>query len=143
MEITMKYLLMLMMLLSLPLKASEIQIFTPEGPVKFQVELAISQEEQGRGLMYRHTLQEKTGMLFINSPQNPLTMWMKNTPLSLDMIFINPQGIIIHIEESTIPYSTHIIGPVKNAMGIFEVLAGTCRKKDIKVGDKVSFELFQ
>jgi len=139
----MKYFLMLTALLSFPLKASEIQIFTSEGPIKFQAELAISQEEQSRGLMFRKTLGKKTGMLFINSPHLPLAMWMKNTPISLDMMFINPQGIIVHIEEATVPYSTDIIGPVKNATAIFEVLAGTCRKNDIKIGDKVSFELFQ
>ena len=139
----MKHLLITTLLLAFPLKAHDLEIFTLEGPLKFQTELALSPTEQSQGLMHRRDLKERSGMFFIMSPKIPTTMWMKDTPLSLDMIFINPQGIITQIEKSTTPYSPRIIGPYKNIMGVFEVLAGTCRKNDIRIGDKVSFELFQ
>lgn len=139
----MKLLLAVILFFTAHLKAYELEIFTAEEPLKFQTELAVSATEQALGLMNRRDLKERSGMLFIMSPKDSAAMWMKNTPLSLDMIFINPQGIITHIEKSTTPYSTHVIGPYKNITGIFEVLGGTCEKNNISIGDKVSFALFQ
>ena len=58
-------------------------------------------------------------------------MWMKNTPLSLDMLFMDKEGKILAIEENTTPYSLKTIGPIKNASKVLELLGGTVKKKGI------------
>jgi uncharacterized membrane protein (UPF0127 family) len=120
-----------------------LEIVTKSGVKVFSVELAKTKEEREKGLMFRKELPEGRGMLFDFSPQQDVSMWMKNTYLSLDMIFIQADGRILRIAENTEPMSERIIssgGPVK---AVLEVAAGTARKDGIAPGDRVAGPLFR
>ena len=81
--------------------------------------------------MYRKELPDGKGMLFDFSPEQQVSMWMKNTYISLDMIFIRADGRILRIAENTEPQSTRIISSGGLAKGVLEVIAGTAKKYGI------------
>jgi uncharacterized protein len=87
-------------------------------------------------------LPDGKGMLFDFSPEQQISMWMKNTYVSLDMIFIRADGRILRIAENTEPESTRIISSGGLAKGVLEVVAGTARKYGIAPGDRVAHPLF-
>lgn len=125
--------------------AAEIQpleIVTKSGVHVFTVEMAKTEQERATGLMYRKELAEGRGMLFDFSPEQPVSMWMKNTFISLDMIFIRSDGRILRIAENTEPHSEKIISSGGLARGVLEVIGGTARKYGIQPGDRVAHPLF-
>jgi uncharacterized membrane protein (UPF0127 family) len=108
----------------------------------FAVELATTPEEQAKGLMFRRSLPEGQGMLFDFHQEQPTSFWMKNTYISLDMIFIRADGRILRIAENTVPRSEALVpsgGPVR---GVLEVIAGTSKKLGIAPGDRVAHPIF-
>ena len=119
-----------------------LEIATRSGVQIFSVEMATSEDEKQKGLMYRRELADGKGMLFDFSPEQQISMWMKNTYISLDMIFIRADGRILRIAENTEPESTAIISSGGLARGVLEVPAGTARKYGIAPGDRVSHPLF-
>src|SRR4029078_8020709 len=129
----------------LPAQAGSIQpleIATKSGVQVFSVEMATTEEEKTTGLMYRKELPDGKGMLFDFSPEQQISMWMKNTYISLDMIFIRADGRILRIAENTEPLSTRIISSGGLAKGVLEVIAGTAQKYGIQPGDRVAHPLF-
>lgn len=112
-------------------KAAELEISCPHGQILFQVELAQTPEELAKGLMHRETLEQDEGMLFHFPEPHPVAMWMKNTLLPLDMIFISPKGEILAIEENTTPRSLKVIGPIENTLQVLEIKGGTAKKHRI------------
>ena len=112
---------------------------TDSGPHSFNIEIANSGGERALGLMYRRELAADAGMLFLYDPPQPITMWMRNTILSLDMIFIGTDGRVHRIESHTEPFSTDIISSDGTVQGVLEVNAGTANKIGPKVGDEVLF----
>src|ERR1700730_8465965 len=130
---------------SLGARASSIQllvIVTKSGVQVFSVEMATTEEEKTTGLMYRKELADGKGMLFDFSPEQEVSMWMKNTYIPLDMIFIRADGRILRIAENTEPMSTKIIPSRGLAKGVWEVIAGTAQKYGIAPGDRVAHPLF-
>jgi uncharacterized protein len=121
----------LYILFSSPLLAHNLTLTCPHKSIPFQVEVAKTPHEQEKGLMFRTHLKEDEGMLFLFSEPKASTMWMKNTPLSLDMIFCNDKGKILAIHENTAPYSLKIIGPVEGTTQVLEILGGTVQKHGI------------
>ena len=119
-----------------------LEIATKSGVKVFSVEMATTEEEKTTGLMYRKHLPDGQGMLFDFSPAQQVSMWMKNTYISLDMIFIGPDGRVLRIAENTEPLSTRIIPSRGLAKGVLEVIAGTARKYGIAPGDQVAHPLF-
>jgi uncharacterized protein len=120
-----------------------LEIVTKTGVHVFSVEMATTEEEKTTGLMYRKELADGKGMLFDFSPEQDVQMWMKNTYVPLDMIFISADGRILRIAENTEPLSEKIIssgGPVK---GVLEVVGGTARRDGIEPGDRVANPLFK
>jgi len=105
------------------------------------VELADTPEKRRLGLMYRKDLKEGQGMLFLFLKEEPLTFWMKNTPLSLDIIFINHARQIVSIVEEATPYSEKPLPSGKPAQFVLEVLAGFCQRQGVEVGDQMEFQL--
>lgn len=132
-------------LLPLGARAAELEtleIVSKSGVQVFAVEVMRTNEDRAKGLMYRRELPEGRGMLFDFSPEQPVSMWMKNTYLSLDMIFIRADGRILRIAEKTTPESEAIVssgGPVR---GVLEVIAGTAKKYGLAPGDRVAHPLF-
>ena len=119
-----------------------LEIVTKSGVQVFSVEMATTEEEKTTGLMYRKELPDGKGMLFDFSPEQQVSMWMKNTFISLDMIFIRADGRILRIAENTEPQSTRIIPSGGLAKGVLEVIAGTAQKYGIQPGDRVAHPLF-
>ena len=120
-----------------------LEIVTKNGVHVFSVEMATTEEEKQTGLMYRKELPDGKGMLFDFSPEQQISMWMKNTFISLDMIFIRADGRILRIAENTEPQSTKIISSGGLAKGVLEVIAGTAQKYGIAPGDRVAHPLFK
>jgi uncharacterized membrane protein (UPF0127 family) len=119
-----------------------LEIATKSGVHIFSVEMATTEDEKQKGLMYRRELADGKGMLFDFSPEQQISMWMKNTYISLDMIFIRADGRILRIAENTEPESTKIITSGGLARGVLEVAAGTAQRYGIAPGDRVSHPLF-
>ena len=119
-----------------------LEIVTKTGVQVFSVEMATTEEEKTTGLMYRKELADGKGMLFDFSPEQEVSMWMKNTYIPLDMIFIRADGRILRIAENTEPLSTKIIPSRGLAKGVLEVIAGTAQKYGIAPGDRVAHPLF-
>src|SRR5690625_1710902 len=90
----------------------------------FNVELAQTDEQRARGLMFRESLAEDAGMLFLYQRDRPLSMWMKNTLISLDMFFIDRRGRIVRIAERTTPLSERSISSGRPARAVLEVPGG-------------------
>ena len=119
-----------------------LEIVTKSGVQVFSVEVMRTPADRARGLMFRKELPEGQGMLFDFSPEQHISMWMKNTLISLDMIFIRADGRILRIAENTKTESEREIpsgGPVR---GVLEVIAGTSKKLGIAPGDRVAHPLF-
>ncbi|WP_426406910.1 DUF192 domain-containing protein [Bradyrhizobium ganzhouense] len=119
-----------------------LEIVTKNGVQVFSVEMATTDEEKQTGLMYRKELADGKGMLFDFNPEQEVSMWMKNTYVSLDMIFIRADGRILRIAENTEPLSTKIISSGGPARAVLEVVAGTAQKYGIRPGDRVGHPLF-
>ena len=119
-----------------------LEIVTKSGVQVFSVEVATTEEEKQTGLMYRKELADGKGMLFDFNPEQEVSMWMKNTYVSLDMIFIRADGRILRIAENTEPLSTKIISSKGPARAVLEVVAGTAQKYGIRPGDRVGHPLF-
>ncbi len=128
------------------LRAAELQtleVVTKSGVRTFAVEMAVTEAELSKGLMHRTELPEGSGMLFDFKQERLITMWMKDTPLSLDMIFIAGNGAIVRIAENTTPLSTRTIGSGTPALAVLEVVGGTARKLGIAAGDRVVHPMFR
>ncbi len=110
--------------------------------LEFQVELALTPEQRSRGLMFRTELAEDEGMLFDFGAPRPVGMWMRNTYIPLDMLFIDGDGRITRIEANAEPLSERTIssgGPVR---AVLELPGGTTEKLGIEPGDRVLHPLF-
>jgi len=119
-----------------------LEIASKNGVHAFAVELAVNDEQRAKGLMFRKELPEGQGMLFDFQTEQPVSFWMKNTYVSLDMIFIQADGRILSIAENTQPLSERPVpsgGPVRF---VLEVVAGTTRKLGIRPGDRVAHPIF-
>ena len=107
--------------------------------IAFKVELAASAEAQARGLMFRTALGDFEGMIFPSGVPQPRSFWMKNTPLSLDIIFIGPDGRIANIAANTTPYSLDSVSSNGPASAVLELRAGRAAALGIVPGDRVTF----
>ncbi len=108
---------------------------------RFRVELADTPQAQSRGLMYRTELGDFEGMLFPSDVPEPRSFWMKNTPLSLDIIFVGPDGRITNIAAGTIPYSLQPVPSTGLAAAVLELRAGRAKALGIVPGDRVEYVL--
>ena len=131
--------------LSVPARAAgeaTLEIVSKTGVHPFAVELATNDAERTRGLMFRKELPEGRGMLFDFERDQPVSFWMHNTYISLDMIFIRGDGRILSIAQNTEPLSDRLIpsgGPVR---AVLEVIAGTASRLGIEAGDRVAGAIF-
>jgi uncharacterized membrane protein (UPF0127 family) len=107
-----------------------------------QVEVTSTPEEKAMGLMFRTSLADDAGMLFPYSPPQEATMWMRNTYISLDMLFIRADGIIHRIETNTEPFSERVIASRGPVAAVLELKAGAAARLGLKPGDRVRHPLF-
>lgn len=109
---------------------------------EFQVEMALSPQQQETGLMWRTHIPEDGGMLFVWPHDETSQMWMKNTVSSLDMLFIRIDGVIDSIAEHTTPRSLAVIASAGPVRATLELAAGTAERLGIRVGDRVEARAF-
>ncbi len=120
-----------------------VEIATKAGVVLIEVEVARTQDQRATGLMNRKVLPERQGMLFDFGSDQPVYMWMKNTYIPLDMLFIRADGTIARIEENTTPFSERTISSGEPVRAVIEIGGGEARKLGIARGDKVANTLFR
>ena len=123
--------------------ASELTVQTASGPQKFSIELALTDAQMEQGLMYRRSMPANAGMLFDFKTPTNVTMWMKNTVIPLDMLFLDPKGKVIDIHERAVPFSTDIIASKMPARYVIELNGGTVARLGIKTGDQVTSPYFK
>ncbi len=127
-----------------PLAASQAIIVTAAGDrYTFWVELARTADERAQGLQGRQSLAADAGMLFEFEAPQPVAMWMKDTHISLDMIFIATDGRIVNIARDTTPRSLKVLDSAGPVRGVLEVVAGTTARLGIRPGDRVVHKIFK
>jgi uncharacterized protein len=120
-------------------EAASLVLKTASGPHRFSIELAATDQQRLLGLMYRRALPHDAGMLFLYDRPQMISMWMKNTFIPLDMIFIGPDARVHRIAKHAEPFSTDVISSDGEVQGILEVNAGTADAIGLKPGDEVIY----
>ncbi|MBT4741429.1 MAG: DUF192 domain-containing protein [Rhodospirillaceae bacterium] len=130
---------------SLPLEPGVIHVVGEDGSVTeyaFQIEFADTNVSRSTGLMHRSEIAADRGMLFDFKRDRMVTMWMRNTFIPLDMLFLSVDGQIITIAENTVPHSEKTVSSRKRVRSVLEVAAGTVQRLGIKIGDRVQHVMF-
>lgn len=109
----------------------------------FKVEVARNDADRAQGLMYRRAMPADQGMLFDFAKVGPVSMWMQNTYLPLDMLFVRQDGTVARIAANTEPLSTRTIPSGEPVLAVLELNAGTAAKLGIKAGDRIEHPLFK
>lgn len=142
-------LLLLLVVAATPLRAQLAQfptapltIVTATGPQKFTVELATTPAQMEQGLMFRQSLAPDAGMLFDFVTPSRAMMWMKNTLIPLDMLFVDGQGRIVNIHERAVPGSLDTIAAAAPVRAVIELNGGTAARLGIRPRDRVIFPIF-
>ncbi len=124
------------------LSLSPLVIETTTGAHIFQIEEVVTPEAQAKGLMNRQSLAPDRGMLFdIATPRN-ISMWMSNTLIPLDILFVNAQGRIIKISANAVPGSLQSIRSGSPVRSVVELLGGTAAKIGAAPGDRIRHRLY-
>lgn len=118
-------------------------LVTETGRHRIEIEVAESFEEKAVGLMFRKSIADNAGMLFPYAPPQELTMWMKNTLIPLDMVFIRGDGVVHRIEARTTPLSEAIISSNGEVAAVLELGGGVAAKLGLKPGDRVEHAYFK
>lgn len=105
--------------------------------VRIDIELAETAAARETGLMGRSALRARTGMLFDFGTHRRVKMWMKNTLIPLDMMFVDEDGEVIGIAERTVPHALDLIGPEKPIRYVLEINAGEVQRFGFRVGDRL------
>lgn len=121
----------------------KLQIVTASGTHDFRVELADTPAERSRGLMHRRAMPQDQGMLFDFHAEGPVMMWMKNTYIPLDMVFVSRAGVVTNVAADTVPMSEEIISSGGPVYAVIEFNAGTARRIGLKPGDEVRHPAFK
>lgn len=125
-------------------KKSTLIIRTEDGrAIPYEIELALTPPQWAKGLMFRHSMKKQTGMLFNFQQVGPISMWMKNTFIPLDMLFINERGIVVGIAEHTTPHALDHINAPAPSLAVLEINAGESREQGIAKGDKIIHPMFR
>jgi uncharacterized protein len=120
-----------------------LKLITANAEHTISVEITESDKEKAYGLMFRTSLAEKTGMLFFYPRPQEITMWMRNTYIPLDMVFIRPDGVVHRIEARMEPLSENIIASRGEVVACLELAGGEAERLGLKAGDRVDHRLFK
>lgn len=118
-----------------------LKVQTTSGEKSFALEIADTDQNRSAGLMYRTNFPADRAMIFVFGEERQVMMWMANTPLPLDMLFVRKDGTIAHIAENTKPFSKDIVSSGAPVAFVIEVNAGIAAKLGIKAGDKVQHRI--
>lgn len=120
-----------------------LELVTASATHKLLVEVARTPEQQAKGLMFRNQLADDRGMLFPHAEPREISMWMRNTYISLDMVFIKADGTVHHIAKRTEPLSEKIVSSQGNVSAVLEIAGGAADRLGLKPGDKVRHTFFK
>lgn len=123
-------------------ETSNLVVVTTQGRSDFTVELALSEAQRMQGLQGRRRLAADAGMLFDFQGTGPVMMWMKDTYVPLDMLFIDSGGRIVNIAEHTVPLSRTAVRSAGPVRAVLELNAGTAARLGIRPGDRVLHSVF-
>lgn len=126
-----------------PARIEQVTVVSAKEAAIFEAEVADTDDLRSRGLMFRHKLPEDRAMLFDFGEPRPAAMWMKNTYISLDMLFIRADGTIAAVAENTEPLSLQTISVQEPVKAVLEVAAGTVKRLGIVRDDKVFHPIFK
>lgn len=121
---------------------SELWIESGAGKRRFDIELAETPAQQARGLMFRADLAPDAGMLFVYGAERHISMWMKNTLIPLDMVFLSSAGEVLRIERWTTPLSERPIRSGAPSAAVLELRGGTADRLGLRPGDRAIHEVF-
>ena len=125
------------------MRRETLTLHTASGAHRIDIEVAESDSEKARGLMFRRSLGDSEGMLFPYPSAHEITMWMRNTFISLDMIFIRSDGIVHRVATDTEPHSERIIASQGDVTAVLEMKAGSARRLQVQPGDRVEHAHFK
>ena len=121
---------------------ADLTVVGASGSHRFVVELVDDPRSRARGLMFRRSLPADGGMLFDFGHDQPVSMWMKNTLIPLDMLFIDRRGVIVNLHQRSVPHSLVPIASAGRVRAVLELNGGTVQRLDIKPGDRIAHPLF-
>ncbi len=119
------------------LAMEKLELVTSAGVRVIDVEVARTMDQQAKGLMFRTTLADDHGMLFPHDKPREVSMWMRNTYIPLDMVFIRADGTVHRIAERTEPLSEKIVSSQGEVAAVLELAGGAAERLGLKVGDRV------
>ena len=119
------------------LDQAQVTVSTSSGEHEFTVWIAADERSREQGLMYIRELPPDRGMLFLFERPQPVAFWMKDTYVSLDLVFIDPAGRVLNVAADAKPLSLMPIQSRGDALAVLELLAGTARKIGLQPGDRV------
>jgi uncharacterized protein len=115
---------------------------TAAGPRSIDIEVAVTPDDMAMGLMFRTALPDTQGMLFPSAAPRESSMWMRNTYIPLDMVFIRADGVVHRIEAMTEPLSEAIIGSKGDVLAVLELAGGASSRLGLKAGDRIDHPMF-
>jgi uncharacterized membrane protein (UPF0127 family) len=121
---------------------TELTIVSATGRHRFKIEIAETPAQMEQGLMFRTSLPPDAGMLFIYKDPTIATMWMRNTLIPLDMLFVDARGRIVNIHQRAVPQSLDVIAAAAPVRAVIELNGGTATRLGIKPGDQVIYPIF-
>ncbi|MEP6827630.1 MAG: DUF192 domain-containing protein [Aestuariivirga sp.] len=124
------------------MRVEPVTIVTVQASTTFSAEVADTDETRERGLMFRQVMPPDQAMLFDVGSPRPISMWMKNTYVALDMVFVRQDGTIAAIAQNTVPKSLDTIGVQEPVRGVIELAAGTAKRIGLVKGDHVVGSIF-
>ena len=125
------------------MRIEPVTIVTAHSSTTFSAEVADTDATRERGWMFRQVMPQDQAMLFDVGAPRPISMWMKNTYVALDMVFVRQDGTIAAIAENTVPKSLDTIGVQEPVKGVIELAAGTAKRIGLAKGDHVMGSIFQ
>ncbi|WP_415235925.1 DUF192 domain-containing protein [Sneathiella sp.] len=128
-----------------PVLADNKRLFvqTSTRAIEVSVDVAQTEEDRNRGLMFVQEMSDDDGMLFVFHQSRPVSMWMKNTFLPLDMLFADQSGKIIYIHRNAQPHDLTVIAPPMPVFAVLEVVGGFADKHGVQIGDQLVYSLFK
>jgi uncharacterized membrane protein (UPF0127 family) len=124
------------------LPVEQVIVTTDRGDIAFATEIATSDETRARGLMFRRSMGEREAMLFHWPGPRVVSMWMRNTYISLDMLFVTADGTVVHVQANTVPQSLEVLSAGREVSAVMEIVAGTAAKLGITPGSRLKHRFF-
>jgi uncharacterized membrane protein (UPF0127 family) len=125
------------------MRLETLKLITARGTHVIDIEVTETPAEKAQGLMFRTRLADTAGMLFFYETPQEITMWMRNTYIPLDMVFIRADGVVHRIEARTEPLSENIVASRGNVTACLELAGGAAERLGLKAGDRVEHRFFK